>query len=306
MKYRKLIITTALAASLVGAAFVIVPSASAQGPQQGQNMPVRAEIFQACSTTDYTEIAAKALGMTATELRAALAGGKSLEAIAQAKQVDYQTVTDALTAAETADIDQAVKDGLLTQTEADALKQALSNTPQTMPGQNGAQGGVPGQDGTQGGQNGAQGGQSGQPNDMQPGLMGRGLGHAEGVSAWNQVKSVAVAADALGMTCVDLAKALQSGKSIATVAGEKNVAIQTVSDALVKAYQAALDKDVQEGLIAKVQADTESAQLVNRALAEIAGNGMGAGRGGRGAPGMPPMNDGSGAMQPPANGAAGK
>ncbi len=295
MQYRKLIITTALAASLTGAAFVIVPSVSAQGPQQGQNMPVRAEVFQACSTTDYTEVAAKALGMTATELRAALAGGKSLEAVAQTKQVDYQTVTDALKAAETADIDQAVKDGLLTQAEADALKQALSNTPQTMPSQNGTQGGVPGQDGTQGvqpGQNGAQGGQLGMPNDMQPGMMGRSLGRADGVSARNQVKAVAVAADALGLTCVDLAKALQSGKSIATVAGEKNVAIQTVSDALVKAYQAALDKDVQEGLIAKVQADTESAQLLNRALAEIAGNG---GRDGRGAPGMPPMNGSTGA-----------
>jgi transposase len=300
MKYRKLVITTALAASLAGAAFVVVPQAAAQGPD-GQNPPVSMAAFEVCSTTDYTEVAAKALGVTATELRVALAGGKSLEALAQDKKVEYKTVTDAIQAAETADIDQAVKDGLLTQAQADALKSAQTNQPQNAPdaqSNNGAQN-APGKDGAQGAP--GTGDAQGMPLDGAQGP--RGMGRVDGVSARNEVKSVAVAAGALGMSCADLAKALESGKSISTVATDKGVQIQTVTDALVKAYQDALNKDVEEGLVSKVQADTEKAKFLDQALSEIARSGLFQGRGGKNAQGMPARNgapaDNGG--QPPAN-----
>ena len=78
-----------------------------------------------CSTTNYTDIAAKALGMTSAELRQALVGGKNLSQIASSKQVTLQTVEAALTTAREADLQQAVTDGLLTQQQYDQLKSRL-------------------------------------------------------------------------------------------------------------------------------------------------------------------------------------
>jgi hypothetical protein len=250
MRYRKLLIATALAVGLAGAGLFMARTAAAQGPD-GQGMPGAMGAFNVCSATDYTEVAAKALGMTAPELRVALVGGKSLDTIAQDKKVDYKTVTDAIQAAETADIDQAVKDGLLTDTQAAALKTALT----TMASRT-----------------------SRMPNmGRMPGvLVGRGL--FDGVSARNVVKPMVAASGALGMTCPDLAKALEGGKSIATVASDKNVQLQTVIDALVKAYQDALSKDLDEGLISKVQADAAKARVLDEVLMEISRSGLAGGR----------------------------
>ena len=72
------------------------------------------------------DAAAKALGMTPQQLMQEMRSGKSITDIAKAKNVDVKTVRDAVIAAEKAAIDQAVKDGKLTQTQADKLKDALT------------------------------------------------------------------------------------------------------------------------------------------------------------------------------------
>ena len=65
------------------------------------------------------DAAAKALGMSDTDLVTALRSGKSLAAIAKEKGVDVQKVIDALVAEAKQRLADAVKDGRLTQAQAD-------------------------------------------------------------------------------------------------------------------------------------------------------------------------------------------
>ena len=75
------------------------------------------------------DAAAKALGMTSTELSNALQSGKTLEQVATDKKVDIQKVTDAIQAAHATEmrdrIAQAVTDGTITQANADWLLEGL-------------------------------------------------------------------------------------------------------------------------------------------------------------------------------------
>lgn len=258
MKVRKALFAGVLALVLgTSALFFATRPAAAQGGTGtpglriwfGDNFAV-----SACSTTDYTDVAAKALGMTAAELRAQLAGGKSLQSIAGSKNVTIDTVQKALQDAHIAEIDEAVKNGLLTDDQAKTLKDAI------------------------------QGNVTGAPKGRGMMIMGGdqiftfGFGRGAGfVSAGNEVKPYVVAAQALGTGCADLVKAAEEGKSLAVVAGDK---LQTVIDALLKAYQDALAKDVTEGLVAPVQADARKANLINEVLMILASpGGMGMGFG---------------------------
>src|SRR5439155_11186420 len=65
------------------------------------------------------DAAAKALGMTADELRTALQGGKSLADVAKSKGVDPAKVVDALVAELQAHLDAEVKSGENTHAQAD-------------------------------------------------------------------------------------------------------------------------------------------------------------------------------------------
>ncbi len=75
------------------------------------------------------EAAAKALGMTADELKAQLWGGKTLADIATEKKVDIATVQKAVEAAELAETKTAIQDavtaGTITQAKADWLLEGL-------------------------------------------------------------------------------------------------------------------------------------------------------------------------------------
>ena len=75
----------------------------------------------AAVATAELDAAAKALGMTSADLKTALQT-KTLLALAQEKSVDVTKLRTAIADAEKAAIDQAVKDGTLSQTQADALK----------------------------------------------------------------------------------------------------------------------------------------------------------------------------------------
>ncbi|MCC7447251.1 MAG: hypothetical protein IT324_07545 [Anaerolineae bacterium] len=200
-----------------------------------------------CSTTDYTDVAAKALGMTAAELRVALVSGKTINDLATSKNITLQTVQDALTKARQADIDQAVKDGLIPQQMADIMNGRSQN-------QNNNQGGI---------RRGIGG--------MLMNLFGNRMGF--GISTRNVARPYVAAAQSVGVSCPDLIKALQQGDSIVNVATKKNVQAQTVIDAVVKAYKDALAQDVKEGLITQAQADGQSVRLVERVTAFISRSG---------------------------------
>src|SRR5262249_17461968 len=91
----------------------------AQGPFPGRPS-INVQAFNACTTTNYSDIAAKALNTTTVDIRKALVNGKNLQDIATAANVQIQTVVDAVQTARKTDIDQAAKDGVITQDEANA------------------------------------------------------------------------------------------------------------------------------------------------------------------------------------------
>ncbi len=99
------------------------------------------------------DAAAKTLGMTSADLTTALRT-KTLLALAQEKNVDVTKLRTAIADAEKAAIDQAVKDGKLTQAQADTMKANLKpeNIDLTRPFGIGGRGGVGGfgQDGVRG------------------------------------------------------------------------------------------------------------------------------------------------------------
>jgi 3-hydroxyacyl-CoA dehydrogenase len=69
---------------------------------------------------DLFSVAAKKIGVSVDDLRSALRDGKSIADVAKSKNVDPQAVVDAIVAALQKNVDQAVKDGKLTKSEADA------------------------------------------------------------------------------------------------------------------------------------------------------------------------------------------
>lgn len=72
-----------------------------------------------------TSVAAKAIGITESELTTALSSGKSMADVAKANNVDPQKVIDALVADQESEIAAALKAGTITQAQADAEKAAV-------------------------------------------------------------------------------------------------------------------------------------------------------------------------------------
>lgn len=272
MKYRKLIITAAAAAMFFGGAALTNP-ALAQGGGETPPMQIHlgADLIGACSATNAADVAAKALNMTAAELRVALASGKTLNQIATEKGVTVDTVQKALDESFVAEVDQALKDGLITEEQATLLKQMRSGTPAASaePVDPAATPAAPDSTGANPVAPGA------------PGIVRERVRMVRGmfIPDRNVVKPVQVAASAMGISCPELAKALQGGKSIAQVAQERSVNLQTIVDALVKAYSDALDQDFSEGLISKVELDSAKSNQINHVLALVSR--IGAGEGGR-------------------------
>jgi hypothetical protein len=72
------------------------------------------------------DAAAKALGLTPDKLRVALQGGKSLAAVAKDQKVSVDLLVKAMVSATEAELATAVKEGRLTQAQADKMKTSLS------------------------------------------------------------------------------------------------------------------------------------------------------------------------------------
>jgi hypothetical protein len=185
---------------------------------------------------------ATALGVTEAELRTELQAGKSIADVASAKGVDVQKVIDAVIAAQTESLSQAVAAGRITQAQADTL---LANLRLTLPSQLQTKwvGFGPG---------------TGEPGIGRGGRGDRGMRHG-GIGGIGGA-SLTTIATALGVAEADLRTELQAGKSIADVAGEKGVALQTVVDAVIAEHTTALSQAVANGRITQAQADAMLAQ----------------------------------------------
>src|SRR5262249_53554013 len=158
-------------------------------------------------------IAAKALSITPADLRKDIVNGQTLQEIAKAANVDFQTVSAALQDARKVEIEQAAKEGVITQDEATALEaRPAAGTPPaaTHPAPNGTRPARP------------QGGAGVQFPDIStirvllqqlagtqpaPGA-GFGGGGGFGAAMFNLVKPYAVVAQAVNMKCADVVKTL--------------------------------------------------------------------------------------------------
>lgn len=119
-----------------------------------------------------------------------------------------------------------------------------------------------------------------------------------------------VAATALGMTADELRTELEAGTSIAQVAADKGVAVETVTAALKADLQTRLAQAVTDGKITQAQADERLADADAHVQAEVdqvglpAGKGGPGGRGGHGPMGQPPADGTAPAAAPAADAAA--
>lgn len=197
--------------------------------------------------------AASYLGMSESDLRSALQDGKTLAQVAKAtsgKSVDG--LIDALVADEQKEIAQLLKDGRITQAQADRMTAnakahvtAMVNGTAPRPG---------------------------------PG-MGHGMGHGRG-------DAFQAAATYLGVSVSDLMTKLEAGKTLAQVAdATSGKSASGLIDALVKAEQDELAQAVKDGRLTQAQADGISAGLKDRVTAMVNGTaprpgpGMGHGMG---------------------------
>jgi hypothetical protein len=90
---------------------------------------------------------------------------------------------------------------------------------------------------------------------MMGGMMGGGRWGGPGTSPMSTV------AEELGLTPAELVTELQAGKSVADVAAEKNVAVDTIVDAVLASRTARLNDLVAKGQLAQEEVDNRLANL---------------------------------------------
>jgi uncharacterized protein YidB (DUF937 family) len=209
---RKLLTAAALTAALAagGAGGVLLGRPLVSGAQQDGSTttteaPAEEGRFHRGGPRAGLDAAAEALGMEVDELRTALRDGKTIAEVAEERGVDVQAVVDAMVADATERIDQRVADGDLDADRAAELKEGLAERMTDV---------VNG--------------------EARFGHHRRGPGGGFG--------GVSVAAEALGMSAEELRTALRDGKTVAEVAEERGVDVQTVIDAMV----AEASEDIEE------------------------------------------------------------
>ena len=148
-----------------------------------------------------------------------------------------------------------VKDGTITQTQADAVKKAIQDARPA-------------------------GGSGGRGHGPRGGIGGFGL--AEGKSV------VDAAANALGITGDDLTQQVMNGTTVAKIAESKNVPLNTVVDAAVKEITIKIDAAVTAGNLTQAEADKIKSNLTQM-VTDFANGKMPFGKGG-----IPGMRGGKG------------
>jgi lambda repressor-like predicted transcriptional regulator len=181
------------------------------------------------------DIVAQALGVSVDDLTAALRDGRSVADLAAEKGVALDTVVEALLAPRREALAQAVIDGWITQQRADTM---LANMQENI---------------------------TEQLQETGP-LGGMGLGPAGQVLraerlGWRMHGQADLVAQALGMSVDDLTAALRDGRSVADLAAEKGVALDTVVEALLAPRREALAQRVAAGNLTQAEADARLAQM---------------------------------------------
>jgi hypothetical protein len=173
--------------------------------------------------SDSLAAAAKYLGLSESDLRTQLNDGKSLADVAKAQSKDLDGLEQAILAAAKTDLDKAVSDKRLTQSEADDVYNRLKSNIDDM---------VNGQ------------------------LRFRGPGGPGGPHIFRSFGAdLTAAAKYLGVTESDLRTQLNDGKSLADVAKAQSKDLDGLEQAILAAQKAQLDKAVSDKKLTQSQAD---------------------------------------------------
>jgi polyhydroxyalkanoate synthesis regulator phasin len=203
-------------------------------------------------------VAAKKLGLTTQELLTELQAGKTIADVAAEKNVAVDTIVEAVVAPRTERLNQLVTAGQLTQEQADAMltlmKTEISEHINEAWSPRGFGRGLGSADENGGyGFGGPRGMMGGGPRGG--GMMGEGRWGGPGNSPMSAV------AEKLGLTRAELATELRAGKSVADVAAEKNVAVDTIVDAVLASRTARLNDLVAKGQLTQEEVDNRLANL---------------------------------------------
>jgi len=178
---------------------------------------------------------AEALGLTVEELDTARDEGKSLLEIAEAQGVDMANVEEAMRAAGDQLIDQAVADGLLTQEQADTIRQRWGDI-----------------------------------GDRGPlGRLGLFPFFGNDQAEAYRERTQEALANALGLSVEEPDAARDEGKSLLEIAEAQGVDMADVQDALKTAGQERLDQAVADGTLTQEQADS-----IRQHMEDMSGEGM--------------------------------
>jgi len=197
---------------------------------------------------------ATTLNLSEADLQTALQAGKSIADIATEQGVALDAVVEVIVTEQTAKLAQAVTDGKLTQEDADArITELREKLPEML--------------------------------SMTRPVAGIGMGKGPGLGGVGmRGAGLATLAATLNLTEAELQTALQT-KSVAAVATEQGVALQTVIDAIVAERSTALAQAVTDGKLTQAQADEQLARLeamLPEQLNQIHTPGAGGPHGGRG------------------------
>ncbi len=173
--------------------------------------------------------AAKYLGLSESDLRDKLSNGQSLADVAKAQGKSADGLQDAIVAAEKADLDKAVADKKLTQSQADDILSGLKS----------------------------------RIGDLVNGKLNvRGPDHIMRVGPLGG--GVEAAAKYLGLSESDLRDKLSNGQSLADVAKAQSKSADGLEDAIVAAEKADLDKAVADKKLTQSEADDILSRLKSR------------------------------------------
>ncbi|KLU61341.1 hypothetical protein CEB3_c22820 [Peptococcaceae bacterium CEB3] len=176
------------------------------------------------------------LGVQPQELRTELQGGKSLKDVAAAKGMDSATLAGKLQAAWSEKIDSAVKNGRLEPQKAAAVKAKLSARVESFISKSWK----------------CEGRKSSEA-QRTPFSAAKHAGMFQGMR--DQVQSL------LGLDSAQLKAALKSGKSLAQLAREKGIAVETLESKIQETLAANLDQAVKDGKLASEEAAQVKADL---------------------------------------------
>ncbi len=187
-----------------------------------------------------------------------------LQNLATSLGVSQGKLTTSMTQAAKDSIAQAVKDGKLTQAQADSLNQRVDQM--ALNGQYGFEGIGRGH------------------GDGGPGFGGHGDGAPISSTTMSNVET-AVAAK-LGLTSAQLTTDFQNGQTIATLAASKNVALADIKTTIINTVKPDLDAAVKAGTLTQAQEDSIIQNIQNDTFTHPGLGIDGPGRGGFGGPGF--------------------